>query len=133
MSYLALATVHSALLTGADRTAIIVAVNPVDNKVWKRSWAYAYEEQEDQPGAPMRAQMLTARFSPYCMRDGERIDGPRLMPLDDALHWCRQQAARVELWIGDLGAFSAGEAQGPAACSLERRAERASPPPAARL
>jgi hypothetical protein len=27
--------------------------------------------------------------------------------------WCRQQAARVELWIGDLGAVSAGELKVP--------------------
>jgi len=88
-------------------------MNPIDDKAWKRSWAFAYEEQEDLPDGALRAGILTGRFSPYCMRDGEHIHGPTLVPLDETLDWCRQQAARVELWIGDVGNFSAGELKVP--------------------
>ncbi len=85
--------------------------------MWRRSWAFAYEEIEEDVDGPLQAAVFTARFSPYCLHNfgavHEHIDGPVGVSLDVALDWCRAHAARVEVYIGDRGSFSAGHLKVP--------------------
>jgi hypothetical protein len=70
----------------------------------RRAAAFAFEEVDDaSEEEPPDAGWYTGRFSPYALSQREHVG------LEATLDWCRDHATRVELWIGGLGAFSAGQ------------------------